>query len=233
MDLTPPRPAGRPPRPLGTCLWNFAPSRESRGGSAWWLQDASGGVLVDVPAWTEANLAFLRQQPDGLILLTHRGNHGRCRHFQEALGWAVWVQEQEAYLLPGVRRLHTFGEAAALSSTLKLLWTPGHSPGSAVLHWSGARNLLFCGRTLLPRSDGSAAPLRSVLTFHWGRQLASIAALRHWPAAGEPDNIACGAGLGALRGAHLVSNGAAVLQALDLQMLASVASGPAFASVSS
>jgi hypothetical protein len=60
------------------------------------------------------------------------------------------------------------------------------------------------------------APLRTARTFHWPRQLRSLAALRRWLPAGSPHWIACGGGLGALRGEKLVPRGTAVLEALAL-----------------
>ncbi|MEY3751226.1 MAG: hypothetical protein RLZZ186_1645, partial [Cyanobacteriota bacterium] len=63
-------------------LWLFAPNRDTQGGSAWWLECAGGtaGVLIDCPAWTEANLAFLQDRSAGLggacIVLTGREGHG-------------------------------------------------------------------------------------------------------------------------------------------------------------
>jgi len=138
--------AGRPARPVRDGLWLFAPNRDSQGGSAWWLEgpgpDGAGGCLIDCPAYTEANLELLRRRGEGRILLTSREGHGRVRRFQEALGWPVLVQEQEAYLLPGVQRLQCFGAELALAPGLQLLWTPGPTPGAAVvLAQGGARTL--------------------------------------------------------------------------------------------
>jgi len=84
-----------------------------------------------------------------------------------------------------------------------------------VLHLrSAGEDGLFCGRLLLPQAPGRLAPLRTARTFHWPRQLRSLAALRQWLPAGSPDWIACGGGLGALRGEKLVGQGAALLAAL-------------------
>ena len=123
------REPGRAPRPVRSDLWLFAPNRDNQGGSAWFLEHSDRDLLIDVPALTEANLDFLQQRPrPGLIVLTGRDGHGRCRALQEALGWPVLVQEQEAYLLPGVMALETFGREHALTPGLRLLWTPGLGP---------------------------------------------------------------------------------------------------------
>jgi hypothetical protein len=64
--------------------------------------------------------------------------------------------------------------------------------------------------------------LRRTRTFHWRRQLASLERLRQWLPDGSPAWIACGGGLGALRGEVLVPVGGGVLAGLDLGRLAGV-----------
>ncbi len=226
---------GRPPLPVRPGLWLFAPSRESQGGSAWLLEAAGADLLIDCPAYTRANLRFLAgrprhrtagtgEPPRAWILLTGRGGHGRCRRLQQALGWPVLVQEQEAYLLPGVDPLHTFAEEHQLEPDVRLLWTPGPSPGACSVHVAPAaadgRGGLFCGRLLVPVAPARVAPLRQRGTFHWGRQLRSVERLRRWLPPGCPGWIASGAGLGALRGEKLVGQGADLLGELDLEALA-------------
>jgi glyoxylase-like metal-dependent hydrolase (beta-lactamase superfamily II) len=203
----------------------FAPNRDNQGGSAWFLEHSDGDLLIDVPALTEANLAFLQHRPrPGQIVLTGRDGHGRCRALQEALDWPVLVQEQEAFLLPGVKALETFGLEQALAPGLRLLWTPGPSPGACVLHAFGADagaaddgGDLFCGRLLVPVAPGRLEPRRSRRTFHWPRQIASLRGLRAWLPAGTPGWIASGAGLGALRGESLVGSAEALLADLEKQ----------------
>jgi glyoxylase-like metal-dependent hydrolase (beta-lactamase superfamily II) len=218
LQASPPDP-GRPPRRIRPGLWLFAPSRDSQGGSSWLLEGEGEqpALLVDCPALTQANLTSLQRfGSNGAIVLTSREGHGRCRRFQEQLGWPVWVQEQEAYLLPGVERLQTWSEEMAIGDG-RLLWTPGPTPGAAVLAiLRHGLDLLFCGRLLLPTTPGRLAPLRTARTFHWPRQLRSVERLRRWLPAGSPAWIACGGGLGALRGEVLVPHGAALLTALEL-----------------
>jgi glyoxylase-like metal-dependent hydrolase (beta-lactamase superfamily II) len=164
-------------------------------------------------------------------VLTGRDGHGRCRRLQQALGWPVLVQEQEAYLLPGVDPLVVFAGEHGLGEGVRLLWTPGTSPGACVLHVTGAaaggRDGLFCGRLLVPVGPGHLAPLRSRRCFHWPRQLRSLEKLRNWLPEGSPEWIASGSALGALRGEKLVWEGARLLAALDLQALKGAPAGPA------
>ncbi|MFM7548903.1 MAG: MBL fold metallo-hydrolase [Cyanobacteriota bacterium] len=216
MPQQPKPEAGRPPRQVRPGLWLLAPNRDTQGGSSWLLERPEGPLLIDCPAVTRANLTFLAEGgAAGSIVLTSREGHGRCRRIQAATGWPVIVQEQEAYLLPEVGQLQAFGSEHTLAPGIRLLWTPGPTPGSAVVHAHGAwGDVLFCGRLLLPLAPGVLAPLRTRRCFHWPRLLASIGRLRDWLPAGSPASIACGGGLGALRGEVLVEPGAAVLAAI-------------------
>jgi glyoxylase-like metal-dependent hydrolase (beta-lactamase superfamily II) len=203
-------------------LWLFAPNRDSQGGSSWLLATAGGDLLIDCPGFTAANLEFLQGRGgEGTLVLTSREGHGRCRRIQEATGWRVLVQEQEAYLLPTLRRLEVFAAEHHLAAGIRLLWTPGPTPGACVVHAVGPwGDLLFCGRLLLAVGPGALAPLRTSRSFHWPRQLASIERLKTWLPAGSPAEIACGGGLGALRGEVLVHDGGALLAAIEGQALA-------------
>lgn len=213
---------GRPPRQVAPGLQLFAPNRRTQGGSSWLLcGEHQPDLLVDCPSFSEANLAVLDQRraqvgtEGGLIVLTGRDGHGEVRRWQQRLGWRVLVQEQEAYLLPGVARLEPFADACEPEPGLRLLWTPGPSPGACVLHVQRPScDGLFCGRLLVPLAPDQLAPLRTARTFHWPRQLASVQRLLAWLPPGSPAWIATGAGLGALRGQHLVANSGDMLRSL-------------------
>jgi glyoxylase-like metal-dependent hydrolase (beta-lactamase superfamily II) len=214
--------SGRPPREVVPGLWLFPPNPRTHGGSAWFLETPGGGVLVDGPPESETTFAFLEaraQASPGWIVLLGRDGHGACRRVQERLGWPLLVQEQEAYLLPGVRDLRPFGAEHQLADGLRLLWTPGPSPGAAVLHACGgvvgAVDGLFCGRLLVPVAPQTLAPLLSPRGFHGPRQRRSVTQLRRWLTPGSPEWIASGAALGALAGEALVRDGAALLGRLD------------------
>ena len=198
---------------LASGLWAFPPSRDSDGGTSWLLHSQSGAsVLVDVPLLNDEHLSWLQQQPQGWIVLTHRQGHGRCRRLQEQLGWPVLVQEQEAYLLPTVQQRQSFADQWEIEPGLKLLWTPGPTPGSCCLHWSqGERDVLFCGRLLWPSGCSDVELRIGDSTFHASRQKRSLKRLRAWLRPGQPAQIACAAGLGVLRGAKLVEPGSVAL----------------------
>ena len=218
-------PKGRSPQEVAEGLRVFAANRESRGTVSWLLRTRTGPLLVDVPDVTQANLALLSRQGDGRIVLTHRTGHGALRRLVRHLGWEVWIQEQEAYLLPTMA-VRTFGQEQELGQDLALYWTPGPTPGSCCLHWRGPRSVLFCGRLLQPQPNGRVAPVRTAHTFHWGRLLTSLARLRQRLGPDEPDRIACSTGLVHLGGAALVDHGASALAALNPETLQAVDRGP-------
>lgn len=206
MTLTSALEPGRPPHQIRSDLWLFPPNRDCRGGSAWWLDCGEEPVLIDCPPWTQATLDALERLAAGRrpkVLLTNREGHGRVRRLQERLGWPVLVQEQEAYLLPGVHPLETFSDEHTTAAGLRLLWTPGPTPGSCVVHAPAPWNVLFCGRLLVPVAVGVLAALRHRRTFHWPRQQRSMERLRQWLGSHPLPSLASGAGLGALRGERL------------------------------
>ena len=186
----------------------FPSNKECRGGTAWWLGCDSEVLLVDCPPLHTSSIETLQKLASGRkgrILLTNRDSHCRVNELQDLLGWPVLLQEQEAYLLPGVSQLERFGEELSLSSGLRLLWTPGPTPGSCIAYAPEPWNVLFCGRLLIPVKKDQLAPLRNQRTFHWLRQQKSLEKLRRWLPAKARPSLASGAGLGALGDARLVA----------------------------
>ena len=87
------------------------------------------------------------------------------RAFQDALGWPVLVQEQEAYLLPGLTSLDSFVDQHTTAAWRLLLGTPGPTAGSCVVFVPDPWKVLFCGRLLIPVAFVQLASLADWLTF--------------------------------------------------------------------
>lgn len=219
------------PRLVLPGIFAFAPNRDTLGGTAYFIVDKSGNILLDCPAWNDANQEFLLAQGGvSSLIITHRGAIGKkVMQMQQTLNCQVIVQEQEAYLLPEVEVL-SFRENLIISPDLELIWTPGHSPGSSCLYWREEGGVLFSGRHLLPKSPTEIVPLRTAKTFHWGRQLNSIAKLRDYLTLPSKANhfadktlkyILPGANTGYLRGKGYVENAYEQLAVLDLVALRS------------
>ncbi len=203
MTMTPAEELGNPPQQLREGLWVFPPNRDCNGGTAWWLGCEPEPVLIDCPPLTKASIGALEQLSLGRharILLTSREGHGRVRALQDALGWPVLVQEQEAYLLPGLTSLDSFAEEHTTVAGMRLLWTSGPTPGSCVVFAPHPWNVLFCGRLLIPVAFRQLGPLKDRRTFHWPRQLKSLEKLRQWIPSDVRPALASGASLGLLRG---------------------------------
>lgn len=180
-------------------VWAFPPNRDTLGATAYLIVEEVN-ILVDCPAWDEANQQFLQAQGGvDWLFLTHRGGMGKVREIQQALGCQVLVQEQEAYLLPGLT-VTPFHRAFTLTPHSRVIWTPGHSPGASCLYYDGFGGILFTGRHLLPDPQGHLQPLKTAKTFHWRRQLQSVQCLQETFSAETLQVICPGANTGFLRG---------------------------------
>ena len=213
--------SAKAPRLVFDSIFAFPPNRHTLGATAYLIlendsQDKGNNILIDCPAWEESTQIFLQAQ-GGVrwLFLTHRGGIGQVAQIQDALGCEVVIQEQEAYLLPGLS-VTPFQQEFVFSQTSHALWTPGHSPGCACLYYSGHGGVLFTGRHLLPNRAGQPTPLRSSKTFHWSRQLRSVKWLRDEFNSGTLSYICPGANSGFLRGKRAIANAYEQLQMLDL-----------------
>ncbi len=204
-------------------LFAFPPNRHTMGGTAYLLVQTQAGqpstVLIDCPAWTPEVENFLQQQ-GGVqwLVITHRGGMDQVQAMQKALTCQVIIQEQEAYLLPNVD-LQTFQQGRSLNDTCEVIWTPGHSPGSACVYGSAYGGILFTGRHWLPNQQGHPLPLRTAKTFHWQRQLRSFEILRDRLATQPLSYLCPGANTGFLRGKRAIANAHHHLHTLDLAAL--------------
>ncbi|HEY9643667.1 MAG TPA: MBL fold metallo-hydrolase [Coleofasciculaceae cyanobacterium] len=203
------------PRPVFDTVLAFPPNREMLGGTAYFILENSGNILVDCPSWEPHNQAFLQEKGVRWLFLTHRGAIAKVKEIQQILDCQVLIQEQEAYLLPGVP-VTTFQQEFELSPTSQAIWTPGHSPGSACLYYAGQGGVLFTGRHLLPNAQGEPLPLRIAKTFHWRRQIAQVQKLRDRFSPDTLSFICPGANTGFLRGQRAIDRAYERLSQLDL-----------------
>ncbi len=200
-------------------LYAFSPNRETLGGTAYLLRCEGFNILVDCPTWSDANRDFL-QAKGGIqwLVISHRGGGSQVKKWQTEFNCRVVVQEQEAYLLPQVE-VTPFHQQFMIDDQHRLLWTPGHSPGSACLYSTQAGGILFTGRHLLPNRQGQLVPLRVSKTFHWPRQLRSTQRLLQEFTAQTLKYGCPGANTGFLRGKGLVENAYDAIASLDFEQL--------------
>ncbi len=194
-------PVGKAPTEILPGIFAFAPNRDTLGGTAYLIILPTGNILIDTPAWNNVNQQFITDLGGVKFLtITHRGGIGAATTITAALGCEVIIQEQEAYLLPQLK-VATFQEKFDINDSIHVIWTSGHSPGSACVYYAGSGGVLFTGRHLLPDQFGAAVPLRTPKTFHWKRQLRSVEALwDRFPSAYPLAHICPGANTGLLRG---------------------------------
>ncbi|MBV8885760.1 MAG: MBL fold metallo-hydrolase, partial [Chroococcidiopsidaceae cyanobacterium CP_BM_RX_35] len=112
----------------------FPPNRDTLGGTSYLIVRNEGNILLDCPAWDETNQQFL-QTAGGVrwLFISHRGGIGKIKEIQSTFEKCeILIQEQEAYLLPGLK-LTKFWQDFSINSCSRIIWTPGHSPGSSCL----------------------------------------------------------------------------------------------------
>jgi glyoxylase-like metal-dependent hydrolase (beta-lactamase superfamily II) len=211
------------PRLIMPGIFAFSPNRDILGATSYLIVNKIGNILFDCPAWNEVNQQFIQAQGRvQALIISHRGGIGKhVLQMQQTLDCQVILQEQEAYLLPEVT-VTSFGQHLTLSANLELIWTSGHSPGSSCLYYQHQGGILFTGRHLLPTSPTTFTPLRTAKTFHWGRQLNSIAQLGDRFNSNTLKYIIPGANTGYLRGKGYLDNAYEQLSQLDLTTLRSI-----------
>jgi glyoxylase-like metal-dependent hydrolase (beta-lactamase superfamily II) len=209
----------KPPRRVFDDIYAFAPNRETLGGTAYLIVEKFGNVAIDCPLWHEVNQKFI-ESCGGLhsLIITHRGGMANAAALQKAFGCNIFIQEQEAYLLPELR-VTSFRQETCIGGNMKLLWTPGHSPGSSCLYYPYLGGVLFSGRHLLPDTAGNPVPLKTSKTFHWHRQLYSTQALLEEFKQETLSYICPGANTGFLRGQFYIDRAYERLANLDLSIL--------------
>ncbi|TAF49491.1 MAG: MBL fold metallo-hydrolase [Oscillatoriales cyanobacterium] len=210
------------PRAVIEDVFAFSPNRKTLGGTAYFIVGKDANILVDTPAWTEENRDFVLDHGGvQCLFVTHRDAIGQAKQIQADLDCLIITQEQEAYLMPDLQ-LKRFEREIVIGDGVMGLWTPGHTPGSSCLYLNRAGGVLFTGRHVLPNADQAPAPLRTAKTFHWFRQLDSIAALREQFSAETLARICPGGSTGYLRGQLAIEDAYNQLCQLDLAALRSV-----------
>jgi glyoxylase-like metal-dependent hydrolase (beta-lactamase superfamily II) len=217
-----PRPPAKPPTAIlaepgeTSKVFAFPPNRDTLGGTAYLIAEAGASILIDCPAWNDTNLEFCQTQGKvQWLVITHRGGIGKAKEIQQTLGCSILIQEQEAYLLPELSVM-TFQDEFVLNAQTQVIWTAGHSPGSACVYYNGFGGVLFTGRHLLPDQQGLPIPLRTSKTFHWQRQLRNVQKLIDRFSPETLQFICPGGSTGFLRGKGTIEQAYTQLQKLDL-----------------
>ncbi len=207
------------PKAIFPNIFVFPPNRDTLGGTSYFIVGNEAKILIDCPAWEATNQDFLSLHGGvDYLVITHRGAIGKTPGIQQRFNCEILIQEQEAYLLPELK-VTTFREKFQLNSSIEVIWTPGHSPGSSCLYYGHEGGIIFSGRHLLPNQQGEPQPLRTAKTFHWRRQINSVRSLLAKFSPTDLQYILPGANTGFLRGKGVIDNAYGRLAQLDLQTL--------------
>ncbi len=200
-------------------IFAFPPNRDTLGGTSYLIVRNESNILIDCPTLDQTNQDFLVASGGvDWLFLTHRGAIGKTAEIQQIFGCKILIQEQEAYLLPGLT-VTSFSQEFTIDAETQAIWTPGHSPGSSCLYYSKLGGILFSGRHLLPNQHGQPVPLRTAKTFHWPRQINSLRWLLERFTPESLEYICPGANTGFLRGKRVIDRAYQHLASLDLPAL--------------
>ncbi len=206
----------KPPKLVLENIFAFSPNRDTLGGTSYFIVENQTNILIDCPSDDETNQRFLMEQGGVKCLyITHRSAIGKAREIQAVFQCEILIQEQEAYLLPE-QEVTAFEQEFKLGQDIDVFWTPGHSPGSSCLYYSGNGGVLFTGRHLLPNRQGEPVPLRIAKTFHWPRQIRSVKSVVDRFSPHTLQYICPGANTGFLRGKGVIDSAYEKLASLDL-----------------
>lgn len=214
------------PRAVLDSVWAFPPNRDTFGGTAYFIVENSQNILIDCPSWDLDTQAFIASQGgvQGLVITHRQGMSSAVKSIQALYDCPVFVQEQEAYLLPDVA-VTSFQRAVEISPNLEVFWTPGYSPGSSCVYYRPHGGVLFAGRHLLPDRMGMPKPLRTAKTFHWFRQLKNVRLVLDRFDINSLSYLCPGANTGFLRHQRSIDRAYSKLQQLDLETLRQVPVG--------
>lgn len=203
-------------------IYAFPPNRHTLGGTAYLIVKKHGNILIDCPIWDESSAAFVHRLGGvSQLVITHRdGLSDQLPKLQSALGCTIIIQEQEAYRVPQSLPIETFQQERTWPDGDRMMWTPGHSPGSSCFY-EKSQGILFSGRHLLPNKQGLPTPVKIPKTFHWPRQKQNVQRLLDLFNEDNLNYILPGGRIGWLRGDKCIDQAyskLAQLQLADLKM---------------
>lgn len=149
-------------------------SRDSFGGSSYFVEHPAGNWLIDSPRFVE-RLARAFQSRGGIryIFLTHRDDVADAAQYAARFHSERIMHREELSAQPGAERVLDGLEAIPLAADFLAIPTPGHTRGHCVLLYRD--QFLFAGDHLwysrhLRRLNAS----RSVCWYDWPQQIASL-----------------------------------------------------------
>jgi glyoxylase-like metal-dependent hydrolase (beta-lactamase superfamily II)/ferredoxin len=167
-----PHPLGRPGDGVHHCGYHH---RDSFGAASYLIVRPSGNVLVDSPRFHRGLVRRIEQLGGvSIMFLTHRDDVPDHRRFREHFGCErVMHQADVRPSTRSVERKIDGTDPVALDDELRVIPTPGHTPGSACLSYR--ERYLFSGDHLaFGRSVGHPYAFRRACWFDWGVQVASM-----------------------------------------------------------
>ncbi len=162
----------RVPLPDGV-YYNGFNARQSFGADSYFIHDAAGNWLVDSPRF-HPHLLERFQKSGGLnyIFLTHRDDVADANKYATEFGAKRIIHERDLRACPDAEIVLN-GAADRVIGDARMIFTPGHTQGHAVLLWKN--RFLFTGDHLPWNSAAKALrPFADACWYSWEEQIASV-----------------------------------------------------------
>lgn len=160
--------------PVFYCGFN---SEKSYGGNSFFIQHESGNWLVDSPRFT-AQLVKKFREMGGIkyVFLTHRDDVADAEQYAKEFGASRIIHSRDASAAPGAEIIFDGTEESELVPGFKLIPTPGHTAGHAVLLFDN--KFLFTGDHLaFDREAKRLMAFRDYCWYSWPEQTKSMESL--------------------------------------------------------
>lgn len=148
-----------PPKEVLPDIFAFPPNPDSFGGISYFIKSEDRNFAVDVPEYADENIRFIEDNgaPE-FIFLTHRDDVADAEKFREDFGSKLIIHELEK---DTVRKPDMVFCDYVDIGEVRIIHTPGHSPGSSTLYFPGGR-VMFTGDHI---TAGRGKPIAE--DFYW------------------------------------------------------------------
>lgn len=147
--------------------------RASFGADSYFIKSPGGNWLVDSPRCHPHLLErFIKEGGLAYIFLTHRDDVGDAGRYAKEFGAKRIIHERDARACPDAEIILK-GEADVVMGDARIIFTPGHTKGHAVLLWKN--RFLFTGDHLPWDSAAKALrPFADACWYSWDEQIRSV-----------------------------------------------------------
>jgi len=171
---------------ISICGFN---SEDAFGGNAFFVERASGNLLIDGPRYAQPLVRAMK--PVAHVLVTHADDVGDAERWAARSDARVWIHERDAHAAPFATDLIRGDDPIAIDDGVIAIPVSGHTRGSVMFLVDD--DALFTGDSLYwSRTHARLSAFHDATWFSWARQISSLERLARehrfgWILAGHGD----------------------------------------------